>query len=79
MSLQTNLGGGVSLDAPWYAAYPEPKSVPDSISVSDFFHWLQNGKRAGKDFILVDLRRTDCEVSSSEFGLFQAIDGIRGV
>lgn len=79
VSLHMDLAGESRVETPWYAAYPAPKSVPDSLSASDFLQWLQNGKRAGKDFILVDLRRTDCEVSSSDFGFFQGVDQIRAV
>ena len=78
-SLHTDLAGEARVEAPWYAAYPAPKSVPDSLSASDFFQWLQQGKRAGKDFILVDLRRTDCEVSFSGFAFVQGVDQIRAV
>ena len=67
LSLPADLSGEAKVEAPWYAAYPAPKSVPGSISALEFFHWLQDGKKAGKDFILVDFRRTDCEVSSSDF------------
>lgn len=61
-SPHTEPSGEARVEAPWYAAYPAPKSIPDSISASEFYRWLQDGKRVGTDFILVDLRRTDLEV-----------------
>lgn len=68
--LPMDFSGEAKAESPWYAAYPAPKSIPDSISASEFLRWLQDGKQPGKDFVLVDLRRTDCEVSSSEFFIF---------
>jgi hypothetical protein len=63
------------VEAPWYAAYPAPKRVPDSISASRFYLWLQDGKQPGNDFILVDLRRTDFEVPSQSIGPAQNMYG----
>lgn len=52
-------------EAPWYAAYPPPKNTnPASITRSEILQWFQDGKKNGKDFLLIDLRRTDYEVSS---------------
>ena len=46
---------------PWYAAYSEAQSKPESISRSEMLELLQRGKKKEK-FVLVDLRRTDYEV-----------------
>lgn len=45
---------------PWHEAYPAPKSVPPTISRAEVLGWLQEGR---KDIVLVDVRRTDREVS----------------
>jgi hypothetical protein len=52
-------------DEPWYAALPAPQTTPHSIPRTHLLSWLQKGKVAGRDFVLVDLRRTDYEVSPS--------------
>lgn len=49
---------------PWYAAYPPPKSDPASIRRTELLQWFHEGQKPGKDFMLIDLRRTDHEVSS---------------
>lgn len=49
--------------APWHAAYPTPRNAnPDGLSPSQVLDLLQS-EGPGEDFILVDLRRTDHEVS----------------
>ncbi|KAJ5611604.1 Rhodanese-like protein [Penicillium herquei] len=47
---------------PWHAVYPDPKTTAPSISRAEVLKWFREGKRAGRDFVLVDLRRTDSEV-----------------
>ncbi|EAA28186.1 hypothetical protein GE21DRAFT_8483 [Neurospora crassa] len=49
--------------APWYAAYPEPQSDLMNISRAEVLEMLKGstGETAGKDFVLVDLRRDDCK------------------
>ncbi|KAJ6167921.1 hypothetical protein N7497_000764 [Penicillium chrysogenum] len=37
------------------------KGAAPSISREELVQWIRDGKQAGKDFILVDLRRTDYE------------------
>ena len=47
----------------WYDAYPPPQNTsPSVVTRTDLLALLQSGKRPGKDFLLVDLRRTDHEV-----------------
>lgn len=53
-----------SEETPWHAAFPPPKSTVSTISRTDFLGSIKEGKKAGKDFILVDLRRNDHEVYS---------------
>jgi hypothetical protein len=48
---------------PWYTAYPTPQITASSVTRETLLSWMKDGKRAGKDFVLVDLRRTDYEVS----------------
>jgi hypothetical protein len=52
---------------PWHTAYPAPDCEPTAISREDVLEMLKaNDDEAGsgKDFVLVDLRRTDHEVHS---------------
>jgi arsenical-resistance protein 2 len=49
---------------PWHAAYPAPRIVAASISCLDLLGWFKEGKKIGKDYILIDLRRTDFEVQN---------------
>ena len=48
-------------EVPWHAAFSNPKTVAGAISRDEVLQWLQQGK---SDFVLIDLRRTDCEVSA---------------
>jgi hypothetical protein len=48
-------------EVPWHAAFPNPKTVAGAISRDEVLQWLQQAK---PDFVLIDLRRTDCEVSA---------------
>jgi len=49
-------------EAPWYAAYPEAKSIAITMTRSDLLDMMKMGKKPGEDYILVDLRRADHEV-----------------
>ncbi|KAJ5182221.1 hypothetical protein N7449_012368 [Penicillium cf. viridicatum] len=51
----------MSAELPWHAAYPAPRGAAPSISREELLQWIREGKQAGKDFLLVDLRRTDYE------------------
>lgn len=49
--------------SPWYASYPAPKIEARGISREEVLGLLMDGEKvAGKDFVLVDLRRNDHEV-----------------
>jgi hypothetical protein len=51
--------------APWYAAYPAPRNPsPISMQREDVLEMIMHSE-AGKDFILVDLRRNDHDVCLS--------------
>ena len=52
----------VETERPWYAAYPAPQTSAPSITRETLLSWIKDGKRPGKDLVLVDLRRTDYEV-----------------
>ena len=54
-------------EAPWHRAYPSPKTAASVISCSDLLDWVLGGKEAGKEFVLVDLRRNDHEVHPDLF------------
>jgi hypothetical protein len=47
-------------EVPWHAAFPNPKTVAGAVSRDEVLQWLQHDK---SDFVLIDLRRMDCEVS----------------
>jgi len=50
-------------ETPWHAAYPAPRNAsPSSISRAELLQDFRDGKKVGKEFILVDLRRNDHEV-----------------
>ncbi|KAK9371754.1 Rhodanese-like domain-containing protein [Lipomyces chichibuensis] len=49
------------IEPPWYAAYPEARTVAASITRLDLLKWFREGKMPGRDFVLIDLRRTDHE------------------
>lgn len=52
-------------DSPWDPAYPIAKNQnPATITSSEVLAMLREGKQAGKDFVLVDLRREDRTVSN---------------
>lgn len=53
-------------EQPWHAAFPTPRNTtPKSISREELLQCLKEGQQPGKDFLLVDLRRADFEVSCS--------------
>jgi hypothetical protein len=54
----------VAAEIPWHAAFPAPRGVAPSISREELLQWIRGGKQAGKDFVLVDLRRADYEVET---------------
>ncbi|KAL2170376.1 hypothetical protein VTG60DRAFT_4962 [Thermothelomyces hinnuleus] len=47
--------------APWYAAYPAPKSEVVTISREEVLEMLKTTPLEKRDFVLVDLRRNDFE------------------
>jgi arsenical-resistance protein 2 len=47
----------------WHEAYPKPRNQsPAVVSREELLQWLQDGKKPGVEFLLVDLRRVDHEV-----------------
>lgn len=46
-------------ELPWHAAYPPPKTTAPVITRRSLLSWMLKGKIAGRDFVLIDLRRTD--------------------
>jgi preprotein translocase subunit Sec61beta len=50
-----------AMSATWFDHLPQPVSQPVQMSV-DELHERMTSKVAGKDFIVVDVRRTDIEV-----------------
>jgi len=52
----------------WYTALPEPRNTsPKHITRAELLQRLQGGQRPGVDFLLIDLRRTDHEVSRGAY------------
>ncbi|KUJ16666.1 Rhodanese-like protein [Mollisia scopiformis] len=49
------------VESPWYAEFPEPKATATTITRITLLSWMTEGKLAGKDFVLVDLRKADYE------------------
>ena len=51
--------------APWHAAYPTPRAQVQTISRDEVLELLKETKAEPekRDFVLVDLRRNDFEVS----------------
>jgi arsenical-resistance protein 2 len=56
----SNVPGDTSA-APWYAAYPAPKSEVGTISRDEVLGLLKAAPTDKRDFVLVDLRRNDFE------------------
>jgi arsenical-resistance protein 2 len=55
---------GKSDAAPWHKAYPEPSTKsPEQLSRDELLGWIHHGKQAGKDFLVVDVRKLDHTVS----------------
>jgi len=51
---------------PWYSNFPDPRSKPRSMTDDEIAALVRDPeKRAGKDYIVVDVRRTDFEVPLS--------------
>ncbi|KAL4892741.1 Rhodanese-like domain-containing protein [Aspergillus ambiguus] len=48
-------------EKPWHAAFPAPRNTAASITREEVLQWMREGKQAGKDYVLVDLRRNDFE------------------
>lgn len=46
----------------WAAAFPVPQSHPPSIEPEELAELIRS-KQGGKDFLVVDVRRTDFEVT----------------
>ena len=60
-----NTETGDSAPAPWHAKYPPPKSEAGGVSREEVLRMLCSAENsASKDFVLIDLRRNDYEVST---------------
>ena len=50
-------------EVPWHSSYPLPRNTNvSSISRTELIQMFRDSQRPGKDFVLVDLRRSDHEV-----------------
>lgn len=54
-------------EVPWHAAFPSPKrQEPETMTRGEVLKMMKDdGSVAGKDYLLVDLRRTDHQVCYS--------------
>lgn len=53
----------MSEQQPWHATYPEPASTAIFLPQATVLGWMESSEKiAGRDFVLVDLRRSDHEV-----------------
>ena len=52
----------------WYTSFSAPRNTsPKHITRAELLQRLQGGQRPGVDFLLIDLRRTDHEVSTGPY------------
>lgn len=67
MATEGKAAEGTSGEVPWHAAYPEPrtKNLP-KITREELLDRMKRGEKSGKDFVLVDVRRTDFEGGTIE-------------
>lgn len=49
------------MSAKWFDHLPKPVSKPAEMSVAELHERMRSGE-CGKDFVVVDVRRTDIEV-----------------
>ncbi|KAL1625198.1 hypothetical protein SLS56_007393 [Neofusicoccum ribis] len=62
MATENKAPEGSSAEVPWYAAYPEPRTESlRRITREELLDRMKRGEKSGKDFALVDVRRTDFE------------------
>ncbi|EOD43445.1 putative arsenic resistance protein [Neofusicoccum parvum UCRNP2] len=62
MATENKAPEGSSAEVPWYAAYPEPRTEGlRRITREELLDRMKRGEKSGKDFVLVDVRRTDFE------------------
>lgn len=62
MTTNQNFASSDEQPKPWYATYPAQRNAASWVTKQTLLSWMEKGKTAGKDFVLVDLRRTDFEV-----------------
>ena len=56
----------MSSKIPWHANLPSPRAVPLQLAVSELRSTMDDpSKRAGVDYVVVDVRRADMDVSHS--------------
>ena len=61
-NIMTTAAPKAEAEKPWHAAYPAPKITAGTVTREVVLSWIQEGKIPSKDFVLLDLRRTDFEV-----------------
>lgn len=51
-------------EKPWHAAFPSPTSTPARVEAEELKQWMEEKiELDGRDWVVVDVRRTDFEVS----------------
>jgi hypothetical protein len=65
-SAPSTIDSQVAAKIPWHSIFPNPHSNPQVMKPVELKDLMQSGDlESGKDFLVVDVRRTDFEVSSS--------------
>lgn len=55
-------------EIPWQEKFPAPRTTePSAITREELLARFEAGQQGGQDFLLVDVRRTDHEVSQREY------------
>lgn len=59
---------------PWYTAFPAPRTTsPHAVSREELLRRFKDGQKGGTDFLVVDLRRDDYQVSSATKGTWPPV------
>jgi hypothetical protein len=64
-------------EKPWHAAFPVPSSTPARVEAEELKQWVDaKPELDGRDWLVVDVRRTDFEVSyRTRCGCCQVLSG----
>ena len=54
---------------PWYDAYPTPSTILPTVSREQVLAWINQGNIPGKDFVVIDVTRSDHTVRTYEYAI----------